>query len=299
MTEEKKVELASSVGRAKQWATGVFYRQEGRKLTLATRSLSIFCAASLVVITVLVMLFGTVEPTTVEQRNEISAPQEAASADKIDLPSQQEALTARSNAKDGTRSTKNETKYTAPQVVRRNSAVKIPPGTMIRATLINGASDGPVRAEATDSFELNGETLIEAGTTLLGVGQSTDERLFIRFTQMVFKDGGFTSIQAQACDASDKIAGLKGSKVGTQAFKLAASIGLNFVGGMSQALQEPDLQTSFGYRGTRPNARNALLNGASTAALEQSQTMMSEYRNKPPKMEASTGVPIFILFEVN
>jgi len=297
MTIENKVALASRVGRARQWATGLFYRKEGRKLTVITRTLSILSGVAVLVICVVVMIFGSPETIGPERKSDISAPQEVVQADQVNVPSSHDAGQTSDGRQRQARNGSASSKYTAPQVVRRNGSVKIPPRTMCRAVLVSGASDGPVRAEVKESFSLHGETLIEDGTVLLGVGQSTDERLFIRFSQMVFKDGGFTSIQAQACDPEDKIAGLKGSKVGTQAFKLAASIGLNFVGGMSQAFQESDFQGGFGIR--KPNARNALLNGASTAALEQSQEMMNDYRNRPPKMEVAADIPVFVLFEAN
>lgn len=298
MNLENKVTIASSVGHAKQWATGLFYRKEGRKLTVITRTLSIVSVVALFVISVIVMIFGNPETIDREQKSNISEPQVIVQSERIDVPSSGENLPNVGRPLRNARSQIIETsQYTAPQVVKRHASLKIPPGTLIRAVLISGASDGPVRAEIQESFSVEGETLIEEGTVLLGVGQSTDERLFIRFSQMVFKDGGFASIQAQACDIEDKIAGLKGSKVGTQAFKLAASIGLNFVGGMSQAFQESEFQNGFGIR--KPNARNVLLNGTSTAALEQSQAMMNEYRNKPPKIEVKAGIPVLVLFEVN
>ena len=59
---------------------------------------------------------------------------------------------------------------------------------------------------------------------------------------MVFKDGTVGDISAQACDQADKIVGLKGSKVGNKVVNIAGSIGLGFVGGMSEGLQDSEGQ---------------------------------------------------------
>ena len=67
------------------------------------------------------------------------------------------------------------------------------------------------------------DTFIEEGSTLLGMGSSTEERLFVSFGQVIFKDGTFGKIQAQACDKTDQIVGLKGSKVNGKALQLAGS----------------------------------------------------------------------------
>jgi hypothetical protein len=86
--------------------------------------------------------------------------------------------------------------------------------------LATGASNGPVKAILTEGLTISGEELIEPEAVLLGTGQSTEERLFIHFDKVVFKDGSMASIQADAADSSDKTPGLKGSKVGQYALRL-------------------------------------------------------------------------------
>ncbi len=63
----------------------------------------------------------------------------------------------------------------------RPATGKIPPGSFVKATLLTGASNGPVRAEVS-GLTLNGETLIEEGTTLLSNGQSNEDPLTIQFS---------------------------------------------------------------------------------------------------------------------
>ena len=181
------------------------------------------------------------------------------------------------------------------QKIDRRKAGQIPPGSLVKAVLITGASNGPVRAETMEALRIQGETLIPVGATLLGSGQTTEERLTVRFTQVVFKDGSFENIQAQAADIEDKTAGLKGSRVGKYALKYATAIGLNFVGGMAEGLQEKDVVGQQVV--TKPTARNALLNGAGKATIEMANETMTDIKNSAPIIQIDSGKEIYIIFE--
>ena len=181
------------------------------------------------------------------------------------------------------------------QKIDRRKAGQIPPGSLIKAILITGASNGTVKAETTEALRIQGETLIPAGATLIGTGQSTEERLMVRFTQVVFKDGSFENIQAQAADAEDKTVGLRGSRVGKYAMKYATAIGLNFVGGMAEGLQDREVVGQQVV--TKPTVQNALLNGTSKATLEMANETMTDLKNSAPIIQISAGQSIFVIFE--
>ncbi|MFZ4402484.1 MAG: TrbI/VirB10 family protein [Pseudobdellovibrionaceae bacterium] len=182
------------------------------------------------------------------------------------------------------------------QKIDRHKAGLIPPGSLVKAVLTTGASNGPVKATTTEALRIQGETLIPAGATLLGSGQSTEERLMVRFTQVIFKDGNFENIQAQAADVEDKIVGLRGSRVGKYAMKYATAIGLNFVGGMAEGLQDREVVGQQVV--TKPTAQNALLNGASKATLEMANETMTDLKNSAPIIQISAGQEIFVIFEL-
>lgn len=182
------------------------------------------------------------------------------------------------------------------QKIDRHKAGQIPPGSLVKAVLITGASNGPIRAETTEALRIQGETLIPAGATLLGSGQSTEERLMVRFTQVVFKDGSFENIQAQATDAEDKTVGLRGSRVGKYAIKYATAIGLNFVGGMAEGLQDREVVGQQVV--TKPTAQNALLSGTSKATLEMANETMTDIKNTAPIIQIAAGQEIFVIFEL-
>ena len=181
------------------------------------------------------------------------------------------------------------------QKIDRKRTTPIPPGSMVRASLITGASNGTVRAQVKESLQVQGETVIPEGATLFGSGQSTEERLFIKFTKLILKDGSSETIQAEAVDLEDKIAGLKGSKVGRYAIKYGAAIGLNFVGGMAEGLQDRDIVGQQVV--TRPDAKNALLSGTSKATLEMANETMTGLRNQAPVIEVEAGREILVIVE--
>lgn len=179
--------------------------------------------------------------------------------------------------------------------IDRSGLNKIPPGSEVRAKLLTGASNGLVRVELLESLKIKGETFVVAGETLIGQGQSTDDRLYIRFNQLIHKDGSFETIQAQAADAEDKIAGLKGSTVSRYAMKYGAAVGLNFVGGMTEVLQD---KTTVGQQAvSTPTAKNALLNGAGRAAIEMANDTMTNLRNQPPAIKVESGAEIIVIFD--
>lgn len=184
--------------------------------------------------------------------------------------------------------------YSGPQVIYRE-LVGIPPGTLARAKLVTGASDGPVRAEILQDVIVNGERVIESGSQLLGNGNSTEERLFLRFEKLVKRDGAILTIGAQALDGIDQIAGIKGNRVGNEAMKLAAGIGLNFVGGMSDALQETEVKGGAVIKSN--SAKNALLNGTTHAALDQAKDLITSFKEKAPRIEVEKGRKFQVIFD--
>lgn len=188
-------------------------------------------------------------------------------------------------------------KLSGPKLIVRSRNLQIPPGTLVRSELVTGASNGVVKAVLKDAVRVNGETLIEAGSIIIGRGASTEDRLFVSFTKVLHKDGDISQIGAEAADSSDKMVGLKGSKLASRAIKLAANVGLKFLAGATQALQETEGQSGATVR--KPTMKNALLNGTAEAALEESNQIASEYKNSTPVIEVKAGTEFFLFFADN
>ncbi len=185
-------------------------------------------------------------------------------------------------------------KLSAPKLITRGVKIKIPPGIEVRAQLMNGASNGLVKAKLLDDVVAAGELFLNAGTVVIGQGASGEDRLFIKFHKAVLEDGSVSQLQGEAADASDKIMGLKGSKIASHATKMAASAGLNFLAGASAALE--DTQGEQGAVVTKPTMRNAILHGTAKAAVEEANNIASQYKNAPTILAVKAGTEILVIF---
>ena len=293
MTGEPEVKCEPDPQSNSQWGKGLFFRIEGYKRTFDLKAVRI----GTVVLTVFLFGILVMDP----RRN----PKENSNSNRIGLPqtTQQvyeiKPLEINSSGESEMRAKRSSGRrgYSRPQVLRRPRELSdIPPGSMIKAKLISGASNGLVRAENIEPLMVNGNVFIESGASFLGEGSSTEERLFIRFSNVVFDDGTYGVIDAQAADTSDKTVGLKGSMVGSYAWKMAGSVGLGFLGGLSEGLQD-----SYGQDGAtvqKPSLKNALLKGTSTAALQQSQEFMSSARNETPIQEVDPDTELYLNFGI-
>ncbi len=292
--EIPKMEAAQDNLIKNQWGR-FLYKKDGRKSTLLTKRFILGIVILFFIIMLCLLFQGGVETGIISQ-SAIPLPilSNTEQEKNLDIPRLRESGPMGGQTATGHKGAR-AMKLSAPQLIVRQNAKNIPPGLFAKATLISGASNGLVRAELSENLEFNGEVFIEAGTILVGHGQSNEERLIINFDKIVLKDGAVESVSAQACDMSDKIVGLKGSKLGSHALKVAGGVGLGFVGGLSEGLQ--DSHSENGAVVHDPSLRNAMLNGAATAALEESRDMITSMKDKVPVIEVKVGTPICVITE--
>ena len=170
----------------------------------------------------------------------------------------------------------------------------VPPGSMLKAKLISGGSNGTVKAKVTGPLIIDGDVLIEQGATLLGQGQSGQERLFVSFNKLIYPDGRYFDIQAAAHDISDKIMGLKGEKIGRNLLKLGAGVGLGFLAGFAGA-QDDSTAVDNGRNTNR--LKNQLYRGASSATQEQSKEFLQAVKDSTSIIEVKEGTSVWIVFD--
>ncbi len=290
MSEVEEVKVVRDSGFAERWGFGKYlYRQDGKKLTLQGK----YVLGILVVVFVVTSALTTLgPPSQLEPVKPISFNGVLGSTSTIDIPQNSDLNEIRSqrNANIG-----RATKFSGLQVVSRPQLSQIPPGTMVRAKLINGASNGLVKAILTEPLIINEDVVASSGTTLMGNGSSTDERLLIDFTKLIFTDGPTKSIKAQACDLSDQTIGIKGSKIGKYSSMLVAGIGLNFASGLAEGLQESEVQNGVAIK--KSDFKNAALNGSAKAAIEQSKEIIEKWKQQKTVIQAKAGTEICILFD--
>lgn len=294
MSQDPKVAFEKDDGIKKQWGTDkVLYRKEGKKLSINGRVTAWMFG--------LLVLIGS-------SYSVISEFFKATPSDNLNPIGFNESMTPNSSnilVPAGTsefnkpRATSNKSKvvvyYSAPQVIGRPNLGKIPPGLMVKAKFTTGASNGPLKAVLIEPLSINGEDIAPEGTILVGNGSSGEDRLTVQFTKLVFQDGKFQNIQAQACDLSDQTAGVKGKKVSKYAMLVATGAGLNFLGGLAEGLQETQVQNGMPVK--KSDLKNAALNGASKAALTQSQEVLTDLKNKKSVIQVDSGAEFYVLFE--
>jgi hypothetical protein len=290
MSEVEPVQVVRDTGYKAGWHFQKFlYRQDGKKLTLEGRIVMGVVAASFVVSSAFILIRG---PTEMEVRSPIIFGGLVTPVSTIDIPM----------AAAGSHSTEIQQRYrnsprsfSGLQVIGRPKLGEIPPGTITRARLESGASNGLVKASLIETLVVNGDSVAEPGTVLVGNGTSTEERLNIAFSKMVFRDGKVQTIKAQACDSEDKTVGIRGAKVSRFASMFAASVGLNFVGGLADGLQESQVQNGVAVR--KSDLRNAALNGAARASIDQSKDMMEKWKQEKTIIEVKKDTEICIIFD--
>jgi hypothetical protein len=185
-------------------------------------------------------------------------------------------------------------KFPGPLVVARPGAGEIMPGTISKGILQTPATDGPVKAVLAEDIIANGDVKIPTGSILLGLGQSQQFRVTIKFFKAILNNNQVLEIDAIALDQEDQLVGLQSSKFDSDAVKLGSSIGLNFVGGVAQGLKERSGENGASVE--KNTTSNALLNGAAQASLEHSKYLLESAKNEKVSLSVDSGIPLLIFF---
>jgi hypothetical protein len=178
--------------------------------------------------------------------------------------------------------------------IRLSQVKEIPSGAEVMAYLSSGASNGLVKAVLSENLKYDGDLILKKGTALIGKGNSSEDRLYIEFTKAISPDKSSLKVKAFAFDKADRIIGLKGKKISDYAFRLAASAGLIFLGGVADGLREDYSSNPFEKR--RPTVRDAALNGVSTATMETGKDMMNDLKSREARVEVASSTQVLVIF---
>jgi hypothetical protein len=293
MSEESTVAIVKDDGHRNQWGVGRFlYRDEGLKKSLNSKALAGTVSSILVMATTFLILTDNDVNSGAQGGAPIPFNEQISGQSMVEVPAGQSDLVRASKPKSVAQA---PVKYSGLQVIKRPNIGKIPPGTFVKARFLMGASNGTVKAALAEPLVVNGDGIADEGTVLIGQGSSTEDRLMIQFSKMVFKDGSVQQIQGQACDDSDQTVGVRGKKLSKYAVMLAAGAGLNFLGGLAEGLEES--QTQNGVTIKKNDLRNAALHGASVAALDQSKEVLTNIRQSKNVIQVERGKEFYIIFD--
>ncbi|MEY4616381.1 MAG: Bacterial conjugation TrbI-like protein [Pseudomonadota bacterium] len=294
MSEKATVTIAKDNGHKNRWGlSDLMYRQEGPKRSLNGKvAAGIFGALMILGVGYsIVSEFSNPSSGTI-QGEPIGFNGQLNSSPQIEIPRGDTEW--RKPSPEFKRASSART-YTGLQVIQRPLLGKIPPGTMVKARFITGASNGPLKATLVEPLVVSGDAIVPEGTVLVGSGSSGEDRLTVQFSKLVFNDGKSQNIEAQGCDVEDQTVGIRGKKISKYAYLLAAGAGLNFVGGLTEGLQEAQVQNGVAVK--KNDLKNAALNGASKAALDQSQHILNDVKNKKSVIQVESGKEFYVLFQ--
>ena len=272
--------------------------QEGRKIRLSSGALKV----SLFVIGLLILsvqVLSSFKPTMAKKVETIfAAPSVRGNSESVYIPPVMSAAKdyemEKARAREFAQRRLSVGRIEKIKPIKLSQGKGIPSGSEVMTYLASGASNGLVKAVLSQHMKYGGDLVLEKGTTLLGKGTSSEERLYISFTKAVLPDKTEMKIKAFAFDQGDRIIGLKGKKISDYAFRLAASAGLIFLGGVADGLREDTSSNPFEKR--KPTTRDAALNGVSTATLETGRDMMDSMKNAQARVEVPSQTPVLVIF---
>jgi len=176
------------------------------------------------------------------------------------------------------------------------------PGTLIPAMLLNKLVSTtlhlPVMSVATEDVyhPLNGALAIERGSKLIGQASydPTARRIHIHYHTLVSPGQKKLSISGLALDKADQASsGLSGKYHSEELKKIAGMILGTFIGGVAKGFQDKHTGP-FGILVTDSSIKNALLQGASEAALSQADRVTQSLNKAQGYVEVSQGTPLLI-----
>ncbi len=192
-------------------------------------------------------------------------------------------------------------KYSAPQVLGSKSqeAKAIKMGSKLVGFLVNAIdtrSPSLVRVRLPHGGESAGIE-IEAGSILTGQFSfaGSDDKIFISFSRLDSPEGEARPIHALALDSATYTSGIQGEVYSSAGVKVAAQLGLSMFSGMADVLTEKEsLGTAVNGVQAKPTMKNALLQGTSRAAQDQSSRTASQIDSAKDYMILPAGKEMII-----
>ena len=271
--------------------------QDGRKSRISQGALKIlFLFIGLIVLGSQILISWKVDTPQVKQEA-FKTPSVSGIQENIYVPPVTSAikeLQEEKNLRQARRTPQKTSKIEPIKAINLSQVKEIPSGAEAMAFLSSGASNGLVKAVLSENLKYDGDILLKKGTTLIGKGSSSEDRLYISFSKAVSTDKTHLKIKAFAFDKSDRILGLKGKKISDYAFKLAASAGLIFLGGVADSYRNDYSSNPFEQR--RPTLKDSALAGASTAAVTTGKDAMNDLENRQARMEVPSATNILVIF---
>ena len=259
MSDDVKVKIVSNKPEKSWGPFGKYFQKDGLKRSITQQGLNLVLALILIFMTVSTVLSSCQEETTAKFDLLLKMPDVQKAGEDLPAPpiyDKESAASYNRQSGSGNMRVKPVEKI---KVLSLSKTDSVPTGYEVPCALVSGATNGPVKAKLLENLSVDGEVIFEKGSILYGIGKSTEERLFVRFKKIITAEGKEIKIKAQAFDESDKIIGLKGSKISSRAWKVAGATSLSFIAGYAEGLKNPEIPLFGNTKAPKPVTNNAVI----------------------------------------
>lgn len=142
----------------------------------------------------------------------------------------------------------------------------------------------------------DGKKVLDKDTMILGTAQymGIGEKIYLSFTKAILPDGQEMEINAQALDPSDYSSGIRGEYHGTAGVRIATTLGLSMVSGMTEVLTEKKVHGESGAITPRSTMKNALYHGVSKVSEMEASRQASELGQEKAYVTVEAGTDLII-----
>lgn len=222
---------------------------------------------------------------------------------------EQHAQDAKQKGKSVVRSKPILLNYNAKQVIERQAGdgnlTSLPSGTNFIGKLVNGIDTREANQTVRIVLPYGGSHpsggSIPRDSILLGTASYSEksDRVYVRFTRVIFPSGDEYKIDAQALSSADYTPGLAGEVHGQSDMRMIGSLGLTMVSAAAEVLTE---KTPFGAINPlgqiavepRPNLKNAALKGVSEASKEEAGRHAEVAKGQEEYLTINTGGDLIV-----
>lgn len=141
-----------------------------------------------------------------------------------------------------------------------------------------------------------GKNKIPKDTILLGSVnyQGTGKKVYITFVKAIFPDGKEFEINAQALNPQDYSTGILGDYHGMATVRIATTLGLSMVSGMTDVLTEKQALGESGAVTPKATMKNAFYHGVSKVSEMEANRQAGELSNEKAYVTVDAGSDLIV-----
>jgi hypothetical protein len=144
--------------------------------------------------------------------------------------------------------------------------------------------------------KFQGKEFLERDTVLIGKAtfSGKGERVFLTFDKAIDSNGREMPIMAHALDTSDYANGVIGDTHSETGMRVAGTLGLTMISGMTDVLTEKTAHGDFGITTPKSSMKNAVFHGISKVSEMEASRQVEELAQASPYITLDAGMDVII-----